>query len=303
MRELIDEHRDTFGVEPICKVLQISPSGYRRYAALRRSPLRRCARAQRVDILVPQIERVWQANMQVYGADKVWRQLAREGTAAARCAVERLMRRLGLRGVMRGKVVRTTISDSKAVCPLDRVNRQFRAERPNQLWVSDFTYVSTWQGWHYVAFVIDVFARRIVGWCISSSMRTDFVLDALEQALYARQPERDNSLVHHSDRGSQYVSIRYTERLAEAGVEPSVGSKGDSYDNALAETINGLYKAELIHRRAPWKTKESLELATLEWVSWFNQHRLLEPIGYIPPAEAEANYYRHLASQAATVVA
>ena len=210
------------------------------------------------------------------------------------------MRRLGLRGVRRGKVVRTTIGDCKAPCPLDRVNRQFRAERPNQLWVSDFTYVSTWQGWLYVAFVIDVFARHIVGWRVSSTMRTDFVLDALEQALYARQPERDGTLVCHSDRGSQYVSIRYTERLAEAGIEPSVGSKGDSYDNALAETINGLYKAELIHRRAPWKTRESVELATLEWVSWFNHHRLLEPIGYIPPAEAEANYYRQLASRAET---
>ena len=239
--------------------------------------------------------------MQVYGAEKVWRQLAREGTAAARCTVERLMKRLGLRGVMRGKIVRTTVSDRKAPCPLDKVNRQFKAERPNQLWVSDFTYVSTSQGWQYVAFVIDVYARRIVGWRVSSSMTTDFVLDALEQALYARQPERDRSLVIHSDRGSQYVSIRYSERLAEAGVEPSVGSKGDSYDNALAETINGLYKAELIHRRAPWKTKESLELATLEWVSWFNHHRVLEPIGYIPPAEAEAKYYRHLAEQAAIV--
>ena len=239
---------------------------------------------------------MWLANMQVYGAEKVWRQLGREGTAAARCTVERLMKRLGLRGVMRGKVVRTAISDRKAPCPLDKVNRQFKADRPNQLWVSDFTYVSTWQGWQYVAFVIDVFARRIVGWRVSSSMTTDFVLDALEQALYARQPERDRSLVIHSDHGSQYVSIRYSERLAEAGVEPSVGSKGDSY--ALAETINGLYKAELIHRRAPWKTKESLELATLEWVSWFNHHRLREPIGYIPPAEAEANYYRHLAEQA-----
>ena len=251
---------------------------------------------------MPQIQRVWQANMQVYGADKVWRQLRREGTTVARCTVERLMRQLGLRGVMRGKVVRTTTSDSKALCPLDRVNRQFKADRPNQLWVSDFTYVSTWQGWLYVAFVIDVFARRIVGWRVSSSMRTDFVLDALEQALYARQPERDGSLVCHSDRGSQYVSIRYTERLAEAGIEPSVGSKGDSYDNALAETINGLYKAELIHRRAPWKTKETVEFATLEWVSWFNHHRLLEPIGYIPPAEAEANYYRQLASQTSAVV-
>ena len=254
-------------------------------------------RAQRDDALMPHIQRVWHANMQVYGADKVWKQLNREGIAIARCTVERLMRRLGLQGVRRGKVVRTTISDGRVPCPLDRVNRVFRADRPNQLWVSDFTYVSTWQGWLYVAFVIDVYARRIVGWRVSSSMRTDFVLDALEQALYARQPERDGSLVCHSDRGSQYVSIRYTERLAEAGIEPSVGSKGDSYDNALAETINGLYKAELIHRRAPWRTKESVELATLEWVSWFNHHRLLEPIGYIPPAEAEANYYRQLANQ------
>jgi transposase InsO family protein len=193
--------------------------------------------------------------------------------------------------------VRTTVGDVSAPCPLDRVNRQFKAQRPNQLWVSDFTYVSTWQGFVYVAFVIDVFARRIVGWRVSSSMRTDFVLDALEQALYVRQPER-NGLVHHSDRGSQYVSIKYSERLAEAGIEPSVGSKGDSNDNALAETINGLYKAELIHRRAPWKTREAVELATLEWVSWFNHHRLLEPLGYIPPAEAEANYYKQQSSQA-----
>ena len=282
-------------------MLQVAPSWYRRHAALRREPHRRSARARRDESLVPQIERVWQANMQVYGADKVWRQLRREGTTVARCTVERLMRRLGLRGVMRGKVVRTTISDSKAPCPLDRVNRQFKADRPNQLWVSDFTYVSTWQGWLYVAFVIDVFARRIVGWRVSSSMRPDLVLDALEQALYARHPEPDSSLVHHSDRGSQYVSIRYSERLAEVGIEPSVGSKGDSYDNALAETINGLYKAELIHRRAPWKTKEAVELATLEWVAWYNNHRLLEPIGYIPPAEAEANYYRQLASQTVTI--
>jgi transposase InsO family protein len=295
--EFIDAHRDTLGVEPICKVLQVAPSGYRRHAARRRDPDRRCARARRDEALVPEIERVWQANLQVYGADKVWRQLGREGLPVARCTVERLMRRLGLRGVMRGKVVRTTISDRSAPCPLDKVHRQFRAERPNQLWVSDFTYVSTWQGWLYVAFVVDVFARHIVGWRVSSSMRTDFVLDALEQALYARQPQRDESLIHHSDRGSQYVSIRYTERLAEAGIEPSVGSKGDSYDNALAETINGLYKAELIHRRAPWKTKEAVELATLEWVHWFNHHRLLEPIGYIPPAEAEANYYRTLTRQ------
>ena len=254
-------------------------------------------------MLAPEIERIWQGNLQVYGADKVWRQLGREGMTVARCTVERLMRREGLRGVVRGKGVRTTVSDPKTPCPLDRVNRQFRAERPNQLWVSDFTYVSTWQGWVYVAFVIDVFVRRIVGWRVSRSMHTDFVLDALEQALYARQPERDSRLIHHSDRGSQYVSIRYSERLAQAGIEPSVGSKGDSYDNALAETINGLCKAELIHRRVPWKTKEAVELATLEWVAWFNHQRLLEPIGYIPPAEAQANYYRQLASRAAMVVA
>lgn len=237
--------------------------------------------------------------MRVYGADKVWRQLNREGVSIARCTVERLMRQQGLQGARRGKQLRTTRSDRKAACPLDRVNRQFKADRPNQLWVSDFTYVSTWQGWLYVAFVIDVFARRIVGWRVSNSMTTDFVLDALEQALYARQPEGNGRLIHHSDRGSQYVGIRYSERLAEAGIAPSVGSRGDSYDNALAETINGLYKAELIHRRGPWKTRESVELATLEWVAWFNHHRLLESIGYIPPAEAEANYYSRFASNTA----
>ena len=295
MKGFIDQHRDTYGVEPICKVLQIAPSGYRRYAACQRNPSLRSVRTQHDDGLMPQIERVWQSNMQVYGVDKVWHQLNREGIDVARCTVERLMKRLGLAGARRGKVVRTTIPDKTVPCPLDRVNRQFRADRPNQLWVSDFTYVSTWQGWLYVAFVIDVFARRIVGWRVSRSMRTDFVLDALEQALYARQPELSDALIHHSDRGAQYVSIRYTERLGEAGIEPSVGSRGDSYDNALAETINGLYKTELIHRRAPWKTMEAVELATLEWVSWFNQHRLLEPIGYIPPAEAEANYYQQLA--------
>lgn len=302
MRSFVDQHRDTHGVEPICKVLQIAPSGYRRHAARQRNPELHCKRIQRDATLIPQIERVWQANLQVYGADKVWRQMNREGAPVARCTVERLMRQLGLQGARRGKVVRTTIPDKATPCPLDRVNRQFKADRPNQLWVSDFTYVSTWQGWLYVAFVIDVFARRIVGWRISSSMQTDFVLDALEQALYARQPERSTALIHHSDRGSQYVSIRYTERLAEAGIEPSVGSKGDSYDNALAETINGLYKTELIHKRAPWKTRDAVELATLEWVSWFNHHRLLEPIGYIPPAEAEANYFRQLSEQSVAEV-
>jgi transposase InsO family protein len=300
MRAFVDQHRETFGVEPICKVLQIAPSGYRRYAAQRRHPARRSARAQRDEALLPHIQRVWQDHFQVYGADKVWKQLQREGIPVARCTVERLMRRLGLRGVRRGKGVRTTAVNPAAPCPQDRVNRQFQAERPNQLWVADFTYVSTWQGFVYVAFVIDVFARYLVGWRVSRSMQTDFVLEALEQALYARQPERD-ALIHHSDRGSQYVSIRYSERLREAGIAPSVGSKGDSYDNALAETINGLYKAELIHRRGPWKTAEAVELATLEWVAWFNHHRLLEPIGYIPPVEAEANYYRQLTEQTATV--
>ena len=294
MYRLVDEHRGTFGVEPICAVVQIAPSAYRRHAARQRDRSLLSARARRDDALMPKVEAVWNANLRVYGADKVWKQMNREGDTVARCTVERLMRRLGLRGVKRGKVVRTTISDTKVVCPLDKVNRQFRAQRPNQLWVSDFTYVSTWQGWLYVAFVVDVYARRIVGWRVSRSMQTDFVLDALEQALYDRQPVAD-ALTHHSDRGSQYVSIRYTERLDQAGIRPSVGSRGDSYDNALAETINGLYKAELIHRRGPWKTRESVELATLQWVHWFNHVRLLTPIGGIPPAEAEANYWRQLA--------
>jgi putative transposase len=292
VKPFVDQHRDSFGVEPICRALQIAPSGYRREAARSRQPALCPARQQRDAALLPEIERVWQNNLRVYGADKVWQQLRRERFAVARCTVERLMRGAGLRGVIRGKSVRTTVPDAKAPCPLDRVNRQFRAERPNQLWVSDFTYVSTWQGFVYVAFVIDVYARCIVGWRVSSSMKTELVLDALEQALYARAARRQGELIHHSDRGSQYVSIRYSERLAEAGIEPSVGSIGDSYDNALAETINGLYKAELIHRRAPWKTREAVELATLEWVSWFNNHRVLEPLGYIPPAEAEANYWR-----------
>ena len=299
MNAYIDQHRDTYGVEPICKVLQVAPSAYRRHAARQRNPELRSARAKRDEMLMPHIERVWQANMQVYGAEKVWKQMNREDMAVARCTVERLMCRLGLEGVRRGKTVRTTTPDTSAQCPLDRVNRQFNANRPNQLWVSDFTYVSTWQGWLYVAFVVDVFARRIVGWRVSTTMTTDFVLDALEQALYSRQPDPEDALIHHSDRGSQYVSIRYSERLAEADIAPSVGSKGDSYDNALAETINGLYKAELIHRRGPWKTRESVELATLEWVSWFNHQRLMGPLGHIPPAEAEANYYQQLNCQAA----
>ncbi|UIF88841.1 IS3 family transposase (plasmid) [Cupriavidus necator] len=298
LNSFVDQHRESFGVEPICQVLQIAPSCYRRHAARLRDPSRRSARAIRDERLRPEIKRVWEGNMQVYGADKVWKQMNREGIAVARCTVERLMKQIGLEGVRRGKKKRTTVADDSAPCPLDRVKRQFHAAQPNQLWVSDFTYVSTWPGWLYVAFVIDVFARNIVGWRVSTSMTTDFVLDALEQALYARQPNDDRTLIHHSDRGAQYVSIRYTERLSEAGIEPSVGSRGDSYDNALAETINGLYKAELIHKRGPWKTREAVELATLEWVAWFNNHRLMESLGYIPPAEAEANYYRQLSSTA-----
>jgi len=291
VKSFIDEHRDEYGVEPICRVLPIAPSTYRAHAARQADPRLRSDRVKVDEILSPEVERVWNENFQVYGVRKVWRQLRREQFDVARCTVQRLMRRLGLRGVIRGKTVRTTISDPKALCPLDRVQRQFTADRPNKLWVSDFTYVSTWQGFVYVAFVIDVFARRIVGWRASSSARTDFVLDALEQALYARRPVGPDRLVHHSDRGVQYLSIRYTERLAEAGLEPSVGSVGDSYDNALAETINGLYKAEVIHRRPSWRTREEVEWATLNWVDWFNNRRLLEPIGNIPPAEAEANYY------------
>ena len=254
-------------------------------------------RARQDELLSSEIQRVWDDNMQCYGVVKVWKQLHRERINIARCTVQRLMRRLGLQGVRRGQIIRTTVPDGKLVCPLDKVNRQFHASRPNELWVSDFTYVSTWQGWLYVAFVIDVFARRIVGWRVSNNMKTEFVLDALEQALYARQPARADNLIHHSDRGSQYVSIRYTERLAEAGVEPSVGSKGDSYDNALAETINGLYKAELIHRQS-WRSREAVEIATLKWVHWFNHQRLLGSIGHIPPAEAEANFYQQHTGQA-----
>ena len=290
MTAFIDEHRDVFGVEPICQVLPIAPSTYYTQAARRVDPDLRPNRAWRDDALCQEIRRVWDENKQVYGVRKVWKQLRREGHGTARCTVERLMRRLGLRGVIRGRTVKTTVSDKATPCPLDKVNRQFRAARPNALWVSDFTYVSTWQGFVYVAFVIDVFARRIVGWKVSSSARTDFVLDALEQALHARRPAGDEGLIHHSDRGVQYVSIRYSERLAEAGIEPSVGSVGDSYDNALAETINGLYKAEVIHRRS-WRNLEAVELATLDWVDWFNHKRLLGPIGDIPPAEAEAVYH------------
>ena len=296
MIAFIDEHRGAYGVEPICRVLPIAPSVYHEHVARRADPSRMPARAKRDAELRQKVQRVFEENLRVYGVRKVWRQLRREGVPVARCTVARLMGDMGLAGVIRGKPVRTTVSDKAAPCPLDRVNRQFRAPAPNMLWVSDFTYVSTWSGFVYVAFVIDVFARRIVGWRASRSAHAGFVLDALEQALHERRPS-GGRLVHHSDRGSQYVSIKYSERLAEAGIEPSVGSVGDSYDNALAETINGLYKAEVIHRRGPWRSLEAVEFATLEWVDWFNNRRLLEPIGNIPPAEAEAAYYATLAQQ------
>jgi transposase InsO family protein len=298
MIAFIDDHREVHGVEPICKVLPIAPSTYHAHVAKRANPENLSARARRDMALKPEIARVFAENFEVYGVRKVWRQLQRESFDVARCTVERLMRGMGLQGVIRGKPVRTTISDKAAPCPLDHVNRQFHAPRPNALWVSDFTYVSTWTGFVYVAFVIDVYARRIVGWRTSRTAHASFVLDALEQALHDRRPVHRGGLVHHSDRGSQYLSIKYTERLAEAGIEPSVGSVGDSYDNALAETINGLYKAEVIHRRGPWRTMEAVEFATLEWVDWFNNRRLLEPIGNIPPAEAEERYYAMLAETA-----
>ena len=297
MIAFIDDQRQEHGVEPICKVLPIAPSTYHLNAGKRADPSRLSARAKRDLLLKPEIERVFEENYRVYGVRKVWRQLQREGFDVARCTVARLMGCLGLQGVIRGKSVRTTISNKAAPCPLDHVNRQFKAPAPNRLWVSDFTYVATWRGFVYVAFVIDVYARRIVGWRASRTAHADFVLDALEQALHDRRPLHHGGLVHHSDRGSQYVSIKYTERLAEAGIEPSVGSVGDSYDNALAETINGLYKAEVIHRCGPWRNFEVVEFATLEWVDWFNNRQLLEPIGNIPPAEAERNFYAMLDEQ------
>jgi putative transposase len=297
MIAFIDEQREVYGVEPICKVLPIAPSTYHDHAAKRRDPTKMSARARRDTALKPEVARVFAENFEVYGARKVWRQLVREGFGIARCTVERLMADLGLEGVIRGKPVRTTVPDKAAPCPLDHVNRVFHAPAPNRLWLSDFTYVSTWSGFVYVAFIIDAYARRIVGWRVSRTAHAGFVLDALEQALHARRPAHQTGLVPHSDRGSQYLSIRYTERLAEAGIEPSVGSVGDSYDNALAETINGLYKAEVIHRRGPWRNFEAVEFATLTWVDWFNHRRLLEPIGNIPPAEAEERYYATLQQQ------
>ena len=294
MIAFIDDHRGAYGVEPICKVLSIAPSTYFDHRAKQMDPARLSVRARQDAALRPKISRVFEDNLKVYGARKVWLQMNREGVSVARCTVERLMRVMGLHGVIRGKAIRTTTRDEAAPCPQDHVNRQFHAPAPNRLWVSDFTYVSTWGGFVYVAFVIDAYARRIVGWRVSRTPHASFVLDALEQALHERRPVNRGGLIHHSDRGSQYVSIKYSERLAEAGVEPSVGSVGDSYDNALAETINGLYKAEVIHRRGPWRSFEAVEFATLEWIDWFNHRRLMRPIGDIPPAEAEERYYAML---------
>jgi transposase InsO family protein len=289
MVAFIDEHRDEYGVEPICKVLPIAPSTYYEHLRCRREPELRSARAKRDAQLETEVRRVWEDNRGLYGHRKVWRQLRREDFDVARCTVQRLMKKQGLAGVVRGRKVRTTIPAAAAERPGDLVNREFVADAPNRLWVADITYVATWAGYVYVAFVIDVFSRYIVGWRVSNSLRTDLALDALEQALHAR-PARDQ-LVHHSDRGSQYLSIRSTERLAEAGIQGSVGTVGDSYDNALAESVNGLYKAELIRKDGPWSGVEAVELATLDWVDWFNNRRLLEPLGYVPPAEFEQTYY------------
>ena len=300
MIAFIDAHRVEYGVEPICAVLPIAPSTYYEHKARDRDPSRLPPRVQRDETLRVDIQRVWDENFQVYGVRKLWRQLKREDVAVARCTVARLMRDLGLRGVIRGRRCKTTIPDAALDRPADRVKRAFKASRPNALWVSDLTYVATWRGFVYVAFVIDAFARRIVGWRVSSSLRTDLALDALEQALYDRLPaQQDNALIHHSDRGVQYLSIRYTERLAQAGIEPSVGSGGDSYDNALAESIIGLYKTELIRQRGPWKNLEDVEFATLEWADWFNNRRLLEPIGNVPPAELELAYHQSASAMAA----
>ncbi len=288
----LNDHRDAYGVESICSVLPIAPSTYYEQQARQADPDRLPARAKRDRVLSEEILRVWKENFRVYGAVKVWKQLGREDIEAARCTVERLMRKLAIQGAIRGKKFKTTVTDDSLARPLDLVDRDFNATRPNQLWVSDFTYVATWRGFTYVAFVIDVFARKIVGWRASASMRADLVLDALEQALYDRADAGQDRLVNHSDQGVQYLSIRYTERLAEAGIEPSVGSRGDAYDNAMAESVIGLYKTELIARKGPWKNSEDVEFKTLEWVDWFNNRRLLEPLGYVPPVEYETMYYQ-----------
>lgn len=290
MASFIDDHREDLGVEPICAMLPIAPSTYFAYKARQVHPELLPPRARRDAVLRQEIKRIWEDNFKVYGVRKVWRQAKREGIEVARCTVARLMREMGLQGAIRGKKCKTTVPDDSLARPADLVQREFAASRPNELWVADLTYVATWRGFAYVAFIIDVFGRVIVGWRASNSLRTGLALDALEQALHARVTT--DRLVHHSDRGVQYLSICYTERLAEAGIESSVGSIGDSYDNALAETVNGLYKTEVIRRQGPWRNLEEVEFATLEWVDWFNNRRLLEPIGNIPPIEYEQRYYR-----------
>jgi transposase InsO family protein len=294
MIAFIDDHRTAYGVEPICRVLRIAPSTYFRSKAEQRDRTRRSARAQRDDVLRAIIRRIWDERHRVYGPRKVWRQMRREGLHEARCRVRRLMREMGLAGAVRGRAwTTTTDSAPNADPPRDLVDRHFMATRPNQLRVADFTYVATRRGFVYVAFVIDIFARRIVGWRVSSSLRTDFVLDALDQAIYERCGEDLGVLIHHSDRGSQYLAMRYTDRLTDAGIEPSVGSRGDAYDNALAESVIGLYKTEVIRRQGPWRHLEAVAFATLDWVDWFNHRRLLAPIDDMPPAEYEARYYDH----------
>ncbi|MCR9193050.1 MAG: IS3 family transposase [Gammaproteobacteria bacterium] len=291
MVDYIDLNKDKHGVESICKVLPIAPSTYYDHKVKQRHPEMRSSRAQRDDQLKADIQRIWEENFRVYGVRKVWRQLKREDIEVARCTVERLMKVQGLRGVVRGRRVKTTLPDNLSERPMDLVNRDFKVTRPNALWVADLTYVATWRGFVYVAFVIDAFARRIVGWRVSTSLRADIALDALEQALHDRRIGEQDQLIHHSDRGVQYVAIRYADRLAEVGIDPSVGSVGDSYDNALAETINGLYKTELIRQQGPWRGIEAVEFATLKWVDWYNHRRLMESIGNVPPAELESEYY------------
>lgn len=291
MTAFIEEHRGSYGVEPMCKILQIAPSTYYDRRAIARDPDLASARAKSDAALSIKIDAAWEDNRKLYGARKIWHVLRREGEDVARCTVERLMRSLGIRGVLRGKKVITTNPDASLPCPDDKVNRLFMADRPNKLWVSDFTYVPTWSGTIYVAFVIDVFARRIVGWRASTSMKTQFVLDALDQAIWQRKTPDNKSLIHHSDRGSQYLSIKYTKRLAEAEIDLSVGTVGDAYDNALAECVSGLFKTEVINQIGPWKSMRDVEWETLKWVEWYNNRRLLSPIGYIPPAEAEEAFY------------
>ena len=296
MMAFIEELRSVFGVGPICRVLGIAPSTYYEHKAVERDPDRASARAKRDAMDKDAIKRVFEASRDRYGARKVWHVLRREGRDIARCTVERLMRTTGLQGVVRGKNVVTTNPDASQPCPDDKVNRAFVAQMPNQLWVSDFTYVSSWQGMVHVAFVIDVFARKIVGWRVSTSMTTGFVLDALNQAICQRAPSEADKLIHHSDRGSQYLSIKYTERLAEAGIDTSVGSVGDSYDNALAESIIGLFKTEVINFLGPWKSVSQVEWETLKWVDWYNTERLHSAIGYVTPQEKEEAFFADLSA-------